>query len=318
MDPEWPGVASGILQRSPAPEIAAAAERAGMETLKTAVAAGVRSGDTGLTLELMGDLASDLIELRSRLLRAAAYPLLVVMTAGLLLVTVVQQALDQLLTIADDWSLTIHPLLRWILQMNREHPLWVFLVPGSVVVIVLLWVVSGRASSMAFRGPEGMLLWLPGVRVLVRDLQAYTLARMLSLLIERGLPLDEALVLAGGSSGAAALERGCRELASQVQREGRTESRPDMSQAGRAERAGQGLPPLLAVCLTQVQDSEARLVERLRSLSVFYRNRLDRNASWLALLMPIVMFVVIGGGSALLYCGLVFWPVTEIYRTLAM
>jgi type II secretory ATPase GspE/PulE/Tfp pilus assembly ATPase PilB-like protein len=60
MDPEWPGVASGILQRSPAPEIAAAAERAGMETLKTAAAAAVRENRTSVeeVLRVLGQFPS--------------------------------------------------------------------------------------------------------------------------------------------------------------------------------------------------------------------------------------------------------------------
>jgi len=50
----------------------------------------------------------------------------------------------------------------------------------------------------------------------------------------------------------------------------------------------------------------------------FYRTRLDRNLAWLKLLMPVMLFIVIGGGCVLTYAIMVFWPVTELYRNIGM
>jgi type II secretory pathway component PulF len=134
---------------------------------------------------------------------------------------------------------------------------------------------------------------------------------MLSLLTERGLPMQDALTLAGGASGSARLENACRDMAVRVQR-GQSlsdDALPGMSLRNR-------LPSLLHVCLKQVEHNEARMVHRLRSVAEFYRNRLQRNTAWVRLLMPVVLFIVIGGGSVLLYATMIFWPVTELYRNL--
>ena len=68
--------------------------------------------------------------------------------------------------------------------------------------------------------------------------------------------------------------------------------------------------------MKQVEHQEARMVHRLRSVADFYRNRLQRNSAWVKLLMPVVLFIVIGGGCVLLYAAMTFWPVTELYRNL--
>ena len=276
--------------------------------LASAVGAGVQSGDLGMTVELMGDFAADVVELRNKLLQSAAYPLTIVAVAGLLLMLVVQHTLTEFLQTVYSWHMKINPWLMSILEWNERAPWWTFLIPLAGLLLIVLWTVSGRAAAMAFKGPERLLLLLPGVGALVRDLQYYTLTRMLSLLTERGIPLHDALSLAGGASGSVRLDRACRELANQVQR----------GDSVTGERAGvsptSGLPSLLRVCLKQVEHSESRMVHRLRSVADFYRNRLERNSAWLKLLMPIAMFIVIGGGCVLLYAAMVFWPVSEMYR----
>lgn len=279
--------------------------------LASAVGAGVQSGDLGLTVELMGDFAADVVELRNKLLQAAAYPFTIVAFAGLLVVLVVQHALEQFYEAIVSWNIRANPWLMALLQWNRDMPGWTLLIPLAGLALFVLWTMSGRAAAMAFRGPERLFLLLPGVGALVRDLHYYTLTRMLSLLTERGLPLHDALTLAGGASGSARLELACREMATRVQR---GQSTADEPASGTSQK--KQLPSLLRVCLKQVEHNEARMVHRLRSVADFYRNRLQRNSAWVKLLMPIVLFIVIGGGCVLLYATMIFWPVTELYRNL--
>ena len=286
--------------------------------LASAVGAGVQSGNLGMTVELMGDFAADVVELRNKLLQSAAYPLTIVAVAGLLLMLVVQHTLTEFLDTVRTWQMKINPWLMAILEWNERAPWWTFLIPLVGLLLIVLWTLSGRAAAMAFKGPERLLLLLPGVGALVRDLRYYTLTRMLSLLTERGIPLHDALSLAGGASGSVRLDRACRDLANQVQRgNSLSGERGGVSPPRNSTTdTGNGLPSLLRVCLKQVEHSESRMIHRLRSVADFYRNRLERNSTWLRLLMPIAMFIVIGGGCVLLYAAMVFWPVSEMYRNL--
>lgn len=279
--------------------------------LAAAVGAGVCSGELALTVEMMGDFAADVLNLRNRLLHSAAYPLTIVAVAGVLVVLVIQHALEVFLDMIHSWNMTVHPWLLKILEWNREMPWWTLLLPLVGMALIAFWMISGRAAAMAFRGPERVLLLLPGVGALVRDLRSYTLSRMLSLLTERGLPMQDALTLAGGASGSARLDQACRHAAKRVQ-----QGQPITSDSLSAAEKKNSLPALLSACLKQVEYDESRMVHRLRSVAQFYRNRLERNATWVRLLMPVMMFIVIGGGCVLTYAVMVFWPVTEIYRNL--
>ncbi len=276
-----------------------------------AIGAGVMSGDLGLTIELMGDFAGDVVNLRNQLLKAAAYPLTIVAVASLLLLLFVQHALERIFDAMVTLGISAHPWLMTVLRWNSDLPGWTLLFPFFGLLLFGFWSLSGRAAAMAFKGPERLLLLLPGVSSLVRDLQNYTLVRMLSLLIERGIPLHEALILAGGATDTSRLDQACRTAA------GRIEKGLSLApEEGSADRSRSTLPPLLAVSLKQVEFDETRLVHRLRSVADFYRNRMERNATWIQLMMPVILFVVIGGGCVLAYALMVFWPMAEIYRNL--
>jgi len=274
--------------------------------LSAAVGAGLQSGDLGLAVEMLGDFAADINRVRRRLLEAATYPLTIVFVAGVLMFVVIQHTMEVLLDVILSWNLPANSVLVQLLIWNRDIPGWTLSIPLAAMLLMGFWFMSGRASAMAFRGPERLLLLIPGIGPLIRDLQTYTLTRMLAMLIERQLPLPEALSLAGGISGSVSLQKACRHMAAAVQ-EGRSASEVSSEP---------NLPPLLNACLSQTDREEARLVHRLRSVADFYRSRMERNATWVRMVMPVVLFLVIGGGCVMLYSLMVFWPVSEIYRHL--
>lgn len=278
--------------------------------LSAAVAAGVRSGQLADAIELLGDLAGDLVQLRRQILQAAAYPLSVLIVAWSLFALVVQHTLSRIFAATQQLDIPLHPVLTRCLQFQEAHAAWLWLIPLLLLLLAGFWLLSGRAASMAFRGPERLLLLLPGVGTLLRDLQFYTVSRMLSLLTDRQLPLPDALILAGSSCGSLPLETACRQLAEQVRN-----GQPDHSQEVRWRRSQ--LPPLLQACLLQPLTEAGRFSLRLKAVTDFYRERLQFNTTWIRTVLPVALFLVIGGGAVLIYVTAVFWPVVEIYRRLA-
>jgi type II secretory pathway component PulF len=280
--------------------------------LASAVAAGVRSGDLASAVEMMGDLASDLVELRRQIIAAISYPLIVLICAWLLFVIVLQQALMQIWNSMLDLQLQVHPVLAWLLQFNEQYIWWPWVLPALGLGLAVLWVMSGRANAMAFRGPEKVLLLLPGVGGLLRDLRFSTLTRMLSLLIDNHLPLPDALRAAGACCGNAALDRACSSTAETME-----SGQPVTAASGNRWRSGQ-LPPLLQACLATADGHGERFSMRLRAVADHYRGRIELNAMWLRMLMPVGLFVVIAGGTVVLYSITVFWPMREIYDHLGI
>lgn len=279
--------------------------------LAAAVIAGLKAGRPALTLELLGDYVTDVIDLRSRIAQAATYPVAIMATAVLLVSGVLQIFLDRYLDSAVT-GLGVQPgaLLMSFLLFNRGNPWWVFVPAGLFAGLIVLWIFSGRSTALSFRGPERLLLLLPGLSRIVEDLQNYTLTRMLWLLLQHEMSLTDALPLAGAVSGSGRLQRACLGLAMEVSEGGQ------LSSSGSSAVAH--LPPLLRASLVQTVGQERRLAIRLQATAGFYRQRFERGVLWMRLLMPAVLLFVVGGGCALGYGLLMFWPVLELYQGLTI
>ena len=279
--------------------------------LAAAVAAGVRSGRLGETVELLGDLASDLVDLRRRILQSLAYPLTILATALVLFVVFIRRFLREVFYLTEDHGIQSSPAFRAALEFDAAYWWWPvsFLVAGAL--LVLYWLVSGRAGSMAFRGPERLFFIVPGVRRMVTELRFYSLTRMLTLMIHRELPLWESLELAGACTGNSDLDNACQRLSDEVKK-----GELPAAQTDRVWQSGE-MPPLLMVGLQQTGLNESQFRERLNGISGYYRRRLHSSLLWLKTVVPIAMFLIIGGGTVLVYGMFVFWPVTELYQSLA-
>ncbi len=277
--------------------------------LSAAIAAGIKTGRLAESIEMLGDMANDLVDLRRRIMQSITYPLTVVAMAILLFCLFIRGFLirvDALLN--DPIPNGAHSVLQNLIHWDARYWWWPFILPVIGALCLGVWVFSGRASSMAFRGPERLLFVLPGVSGMIRDLQFYNLARMLSLMIDRQLPLSESLQLAGACSGSRALDFACQSSAAEIEQ-------GNVAQSYRNSNWKPGmLPPQFLACLRNSSLTEGQFQMRLRSASAYYRRRLSVSILWLRNIVPIAMFVIIGGGSVALYAMTVFWPVAEIYR----
>lgn len=280
--------------------------------LTAAVAAGIRAGRLGESIELLGDLANDLVELRRRIIQAIAYPLTVVIVALVLFSFYIRVFLVQVQHVLSDPTVQRQKSgVEYLIELDQQYSWWPAVLPVIGLIIAGGWAISGRASSMAFRGPEKFLFLIPGVSGLVRDLRFFVLSRSLSVLTDRQLPLSESLTLAGACSGDQMLDRACTRAASRI-RNGQSPREPDHARW----KPGM-LPPLLNAALQQADADGGRLPAQLRSVSDFYRRRLNVGALWLKNVVPVVMFLLIGGGTMSLYALTVFWPVSEMYHRLS-
>ena len=279
----------------------------GTRMLTAAVAVGVRSGRLADSIELMGNLASDLIGLRRRVLQSLSYPLIVLLVGILLFMTWIHWFLGKAYDLMTDRGST-GGLLHRLIEFDQQCWWWPLAIPIAVLLVAAWWTMTGRASSMAFRGPERILLLLPGVGAVVRDLQFYLLTRLLTQMIERKQPLHESLVLAGACSGSAGLEAACNRASRQVEAGVNAFSPVQEWQQGQ-------LPPLLAACLNQPDGNEELLIRRLEGIAGHYRRRLNVNLTWLRHVVPVAMFVIIGGSTVALFSLAFFWPVVEVYRS---
>lgn len=278
--------------------------------LTAALAAGIRSGDMATSIELLGDLSNDLVETRTRLTRAMAYPLVICVLAGALFLVAVRQFLKQVFETLLDLGTDISPVFYHLYVWDERYPHWPWICPIGLLVIAALWLIRGRGGQMAFHGSDRVLLMIPGVRSLIRDLHFYMLTRMTGLLVQRQMPLPEALTLAGNCVGDDRLEEACSKQAASI-RQGTSAVLHDDSW-----RPGQ-MPPLLQASVTHPVSNDDELIDRLRGVAGHYHRRIGLNLAWLQHVIPAALLVVFAGGAVFTYGMLLMWPVAKLYQSLS-
>lgn len=280
------------------------------DLMVAAVAAGVRTGQPAVLLEILSDYASEVISMRSKVVQAATYPLIILTiicwllfsVAGhystvLLIATSVKMSSDQQL------SAIVLPLLR----LTQEFPEWVYLPPALLTALVAWWIYSGRSSALRFGRIGGVIALLPGMRVLITNLQSWGLCRLLLQLVRCETPFPDALTCCSRAIGPTHLGKQLQEL-----------SRVTASGDAISQQNTHCLPPLLSISLIQSAGDEQLLIQALSSAEVFYRNRFDQGLMWYQLLLSPAMFLLLGGGGVLIYSLLVFWPIVQLYLSLSL
>jgi type II secretory pathway component PulF len=138
------------------------------------------------------------------------------------------------------------------------------------------------------------------------------LAELLRLLVERGLPLDQALTLAGDAVDDRKLRSAAHQLAARV-RSGEAAGGPT-SGSGSTDRSG--FPLLVRLALRHASDRRL-MTAGLDEAAMVYRERAIRAADWYAQYVPILFTVVIGGTITIAFALLIFWPYTSMLREVA-
>lgn len=271
------------------------------------VAAGVRSGRLAAALEGLAVAARQIIELRAMAGAALVYPLIVVSLAYASWVGFVIWIAP---TVEPSYRSFAAPSAAWIRRFAETGATIQYWGPGVPLAIgcglVVWWRQSARALTVQSTAAGRFFGWIPGVGRMLAYSQIATFADVLALLIEQEIPLDEAVVLAGEASGDARL---CDE-ASQVAgalREGRT--------LGESLAAASRFPPLLA-WLIETGQERGTLALALRHSAETYRQRALQRGDASRLLLPILLTVVVGGGTVLTYAVLLFWPWFSLLKTI--
>jgi type II secretory pathway component PulF len=230
---------------------------------------------------------------------ALLYPLVIVIVACLMLAVVFSQVIPRFEWLDQPHFGVFSQLSHW----DAIVPILGLIVPCVVTLAAVIWwwrsgrVHGGRGARFA------ALAWLPGSRQVQRWSQAATFVELLRLLVERGLPLDQSLRLAGEAIEDQRLCVAAARLADQI---GRGEVLWP-ADGGRTESAAAEFPLLIRVALRQVHDREL-LMGGLKQAAVMYRERAIRTAEWYAEYMPILLTVAVGGTLTIGFTILVLWP----------
>ncbi len=246
------------------------------------VSAGESSGSLPVILERLADLQERQAQVRGKLMAALAYPIVLsivaVVVVAALMIWVVPKVVEQFDTVGQAL-----PLLTRVV-IGISHFLvgwWWALLIGIAALAFIGWqLLQDPARRLRF---DTMLLRLPLIGRLIRDLHAARMARTLSTMVSSRLPLLEGLSLTTQTVRNRALRQASEDIAEAVRTGG--------SLSAALKKAGV-FPPLL-VYLAASGEASGKLDTMLERAADYLEREFDSfTASAMALLEPAIIVVM--------------------------
>ncbi|CCW18912.1 General secretion pathway protein F [Sphingobium indicum BiD32] len=246
------------------------------------ISAGESSGSLPAIMERLSDLMERQALMRSKVLTAIAYPSVLasfaVLVVAALMIFVVPKVVEQFDTVGQELPL----LTRMVMGLSAFLAGWWWLL---LILIGLAGVGFWRAmknEGFHYRF-DAMLLGLPVLGKLIRDLHAARMARTLSTMVASRLPLLEGLTLTANTVHNRVLRRASDDIVEAIRGGG--------SLSAALRRAGV-FPPLL-VYLAASGESAGRLDTMLERAAEYLEREFDAFTSTaLAMLEPIIIIMM--------------------------
>jgi general secretion pathway protein F len=266
---------------------------------RAVIQAGVRSGRLSVALEGLATSTRRVAEVRRLVGLALIYPLLVLTLACVLCACIVPTLTDHLALACQANDVPLYPSLNVATSLGGGYWRWILAVPVLAISLTLAWWWRSRRAATVQSARAGRFTFLlPTVGRMIRTGRTATFLEILALLVEQQVSLIEALRLAGQASGDARLSASANRLADTIERGGRNEEAPGRRSA---------IPPLVRWRILNPGTQE-QLRLSLRHASDTYSRRTKQLVDWLTLYLPLLLTVVIGGTTVVLYALLVMGP----------
>jgi general secretion pathway protein F len=275
---------------------------------RAVVEAGVESGQLGSAIESVVTSASRLEQLRRVSGAAVIYPLMIMIVASTLLAFIVTRVTPQF-----NWlgQYQFAPI-KWLAQWPYTGIVLPVVIPALLILIAYVWWRSSSRLGWTGLSRWGLLGWVPGSGRIRRWSEAAKFADLLHLLVDRGVPFERSLRLAGEATEDKRIRSAALRLAESVGRGGAAR----LARVGEDEAIAADFPLLIRLALRHGGD-RALMAGGLRQAATMYHERAVRAAEWFAEYAPILLTVVVGGTITLAFALFVLWPYAATLRELA-
>ncbi|ASY45461.1 MAG: type II secretion system inner membrane protein GspF [Pseudomonadota bacterium] len=246
------------------------------------ISAGESSGSLPAIMERLSDLMERQAQMRSKVLTAIAYPSVLasfaVLVVAALMIFVVPKVVEQFDTVGQELPL----LTRMVMGLSAFLAGWWWLLLILAGLAALGFWRAMRNERFHYRF-DAMLLGLPVIGKLTRDLHAARMARTLSTMVASRLPLLEGLTLTANTVHNRVLRHASDDIVEAIRGGG--------SLSAALRRAGV-FPPLL-VYLAASGESAGRLDTMLERAADYLEREFDAFTSTaLAMLEPIIIIMM--------------------------
>lgn len=260
----------------------------------TTLMAGEKSGNMEEVLSRYIAFQRLTMTFRKKLLVSLVYPALLVTVVSIMVVFLITYVVPEFAKLFENLGATLPAITVFMLAVGTNAQKYLpFILLALIAVVVLLW--RWKATDRGSEQIDRVLLKTPLLGDIRLKHQVATFARMLSTLLQGGMPLVPSMETAGASIGSRTLLNGVLSASTRV-------------------REGQGLAksleeqrifPDLAVEMLEVGESTGALPAMLTSVAEFYEEDVQTAlGAAMALIEPVIlifMAIFVGGVLISLY-----------------
>jgi general secretion pathway protein F len=271
------------------------------------VEAGIKSNRLTDALVSAAAFCRALLEMQQQARSALVYPLLVLCVAYAFFLFLLHALLPRIVSLLVQAGTPPGRLLEVLESMSATAWLWGPLVP-FVAIVAALW--TGILPSSIADKPAIVLLrlrWVPWLRRILRDVQSASYCHLLGILVDRAVPLPDALELAASASGDKPLLAECRRIAADLRRG------VPLDQAMQTARR----LPAFTRWLMSAGQGQGELPSVMATVADIYRRRARSQMELFRMSAPLVLTVILGGGAVAAYAILLFLPMRNLFMDLS-
>lgn len=269
----------------------------------------VRVGETGGFLaRALGSLAENYrkeSELQNKIRAAVTYPIIVLIIAVLGVLAMVTFVVPVFESMFASFGSDL-PLPTQILVNVSRNMWWILPLMIVAVVTIMIWWLRSRNKEGVRKVVDPFKLKMPIFGKLFTKMAVARFSRNLSMMLDAGVPIIQALAIVGQASNNWAVERAVQDIQDSV-RQGRSFSTP---------LAKANVFPTMVSQMVAVGEESGTLSEMLASIADFYEDEVDTATSQLSATIEPVLIVglgiVIGGMVISLYL-----PIFSLYSEIS-
>ena len=275
-------VHSGVLEGLPLAEAMRREEPSFPPIFRAMIAAGENSGSLPNIANRLADLLEKQAQVRSKILSALAYPIVLTMVAISVVTGLMIKVVPKVVEQFDNASVQLPTLTRVVIAISRFLADWWWALALGLTLLVLLAIRGLRNPAIRYR-TDALILRLPLIGRLIRDIHAASLARTLATMIEARLPLVDGLRLASRTVSNAVQRRALEGIVEKVRAGGSLST---------ALREAGTFPPLL-IYLAASGEAAGQLGPMLERAADYLEREFESfTSAALALLEPAIIIVM--------------------------
>lgn len=262
------------------------------------ISAGVRTGRIGDVLATMTVYARSVANLRTILVDAIFYPVVVLGIALVLFGLLCFCILPQFDQIFREFNMRMPALTEAVLLLGR-HPLQLFVLPVAGIIVALVTIRQVMRSSEG-----GRRIWahwvysLPVFGTLLRAMRLAAFTDLLAILVDYELPLPEAFRLAGDACSDPLMAATAQEV------------HADLSQGHPLGQVlqGRGLVPEWVAWMAGLGERRGTLGQALHQIAELYRHQVEMRAALLRSVLSPFLIIWTAGGIAVVFVFAMIMP----------